>query len=248
MRLRLPGKVEGWRRFAGEIAIVVVGVLIALGAQQLVEDRADRVRADSAIVALRAEVEQSDFAASEIEITRPCVITQLDAIEKRLMTGDQALLPLYSDKVFNTPYVVRAPSRVWPNSVWQSVNTTDVLRRLEPKREGYIGAFYAQLESQRSGSQSVRAINYELNALGHMVPAGEAERLRLITTVERLRGTFGAMDLAAGQLRDTLAAAGLLASKAVIEKDLSESGTIAFCRAHRLPLGKVRPAIAANAD
>jgi len=38
------------------------------------------------------------------------------------------------------------------------------------------------------------------------------------------------------------------ASKSIIDKDLGDSGTIEFCRAHGIALGKVRPAIAANAD
>ena len=38
MHFRLPKPLHGWRAFAGEIAIIVVGVLIALAAQQLVED------------------------------------------------------------------------------------------------------------------------------------------------------------------------------------------------------------------
>jgi len=81
-----------------------------------------------------------------------------------------------------------------------------------------------------------------------MVPASEAERMRLITTIERFCGDIAYMDLVAGQLRDALAAAGLLASKSLIDKQLGDSGTIEFCRAHGIALGKVRPAIAANAD
>ena len=38
MRFGLPKSIEGWRRFAMEIAIVVIGVLIALAAQQTATD------------------------------------------------------------------------------------------------------------------------------------------------------------------------------------------------------------------
>jgi hypothetical protein len=34
----LPKPLHGWRQFAGEVGIIVVGVLIALGAEQLVEE------------------------------------------------------------------------------------------------------------------------------------------------------------------------------------------------------------------
>ena len=38
MHLHLPKPLHGWREFAGEVGIIVIGVLIALGAEQLVED------------------------------------------------------------------------------------------------------------------------------------------------------------------------------------------------------------------
>src|SRR6476619_1297371 len=38
MHLRLPKPLHGWRQFAGEVGIIVVGVLIALGAEQVVQD------------------------------------------------------------------------------------------------------------------------------------------------------------------------------------------------------------------
>ncbi len=37
MHVHLPKPLHGWREFAGEVGIIVVGVLIALGAEQVVE-------------------------------------------------------------------------------------------------------------------------------------------------------------------------------------------------------------------
>ena len=37
MHFHLPKPLHGWRAFAGEVGIIVIGVLIALGAQQHVE-------------------------------------------------------------------------------------------------------------------------------------------------------------------------------------------------------------------
>ena len=38
MHFRLPKPLHGWREFVGEVGIIVIGVLIALGAEQVVED------------------------------------------------------------------------------------------------------------------------------------------------------------------------------------------------------------------
>jgi type IV secretory pathway VirB2 component (pilin) len=37
MQVHLPEPLHGWREFAGEVGIIVLGVLIALAAQQIVE-------------------------------------------------------------------------------------------------------------------------------------------------------------------------------------------------------------------
>ncbi len=54
MHVHLPKPLHGWRAFLGEVAIIVLGVLIALGAEQLVENyrwsrevRETRLAADS---------------------------------------------------------------------------------------------------------------------------------------------------------------------------------------------------------
>src|SRR3954466_13111606 len=37
MHVHLPKPLHGWRAFVGEVGIIVIGVLIALGAEQVVE-------------------------------------------------------------------------------------------------------------------------------------------------------------------------------------------------------------------
>ena len=38
MQFQLPRPLHGWREFLGEVGIIVIGVLIALGAEQLVSN------------------------------------------------------------------------------------------------------------------------------------------------------------------------------------------------------------------
>ena len=38
MRIQLPKPMHGWRAFVGEVGVIVLGVLLALGAQQAVEE------------------------------------------------------------------------------------------------------------------------------------------------------------------------------------------------------------------
>ena len=124
MRLKWTGGPEGWRSFAGEIAVIVIGVLIALGAQQLVEQYSDRQRADRALAALGRDVNDIDFTASEIEITAPCIRAQLERIRDKVVSGDRTLLTRETQGAFGE-FVVRAPSRVWPSDTWHSISNSE---------------------------------------------------------------------------------------------------------------------------
>ena len=245
--LKIPTPLKGWRTFVGEVGVIVLGVLIALYAQQVVEHRSDRGRVDSALAALRPEVAYIDFNASESEITAPCVLAQIEAIQKGLASGEGGLLPRFSDTSSNG-FVLRMPGRTWSDSVWQSVSASDIVRRLEPAIDLHLSSMFAQATNQAERVKLADGWVDDLGVLAVIVPTSEAERIRLISVTEHLRGIVQSIDLSAGQMRDSIAAAGLLASESWLDKELSESGTVKFCRAHGLPLGKLRPAIAANAE
>jgi hypothetical protein len=55
MHFHLPKPLHGWRQFVGEVGIIVIGVLIALGAEQLVELVHERQVAGQARENVRAE-------------------------------------------------------------------------------------------------------------------------------------------------------------------------------------------------
>ena len=38
MHIHVPKPLHGWREFLGEVGVIVVGVLVALGAEQVVEN------------------------------------------------------------------------------------------------------------------------------------------------------------------------------------------------------------------
>src|SRR6266700_2826985 len=56
MHFHLPKPLHGWRAFTGEVGIIVVGVLIALGFEQVVSAAHDRATAAEARVNIRAEL------------------------------------------------------------------------------------------------------------------------------------------------------------------------------------------------
>jgi hypothetical protein len=77
MHFRLPKPMHGWREFAGEVGIIVIGVLIALAAEQVVEDFHWR----NAVASERKALHE----ALRAELTEPAGrLTQEPCIRRRL--------------------------------------------------------------------------------------------------------------------------------------------------------------------
>lgn len=89
MRVRLPEPPTGWRAFAGKIVIIVIGVLIALGAQQLVENANERRDVAKIVEALRAELGNDRARWEHIRASDPCTVQRLDAIEQWVRTAPE---------------------------------------------------------------------------------------------------------------------------------------------------------------
>jgi hypothetical protein len=80
MHFHLPKPLHGWRAFVGEVGIIVVGVLIALGAEQVVETIHWRHQLDAERKALDDDVASTWDAMSARQIIQQCVDRRLDEL------------------------------------------------------------------------------------------------------------------------------------------------------------------------
>lgn len=87
MHFHLPKPLHGWRAFLGEVGIIVLGVLIALGAEQLVEQVHQRQEAAQARDIIRGELAFNlGRLQSRLQI-RSCVDARISEIEHLLDGG-----------------------------------------------------------------------------------------------------------------------------------------------------------------
>src|SRR6476619_6365828 len=84
MHVHLPKPLHGWREFAGDVGIIVLGVLIALGAQQLAENIQQRSEANDARRAIRGELEINMSRLSSRAAQKRCVEHRMDEIQSLL--------------------------------------------------------------------------------------------------------------------------------------------------------------------
>jgi hypothetical protein len=92
MHVHLPKGLHGWREFLGEVGIIVLGVLIALGAEQVVTGIRWSHETEGARQALRKEAADNLNAAAVRIEQQPCV-------ERRL--GEVATM--FADHAHGTP-------------------------------------------------------------------------------------------------------------------------------------------------
>ncbi|QNN66944.1 hypothetical protein H9L13_09850 [Sphingomonas lutea] len=76
--------INGWRVFWGEVGIIVLGVLIALGAQQLASDWDDRRRARESLAAVEAELALNAKSFEERTFQQPCMDRRLNELTQIL--------------------------------------------------------------------------------------------------------------------------------------------------------------------
>jgi hypothetical protein len=101
MQFRLPKPLHGWRAFAGEVGIIVLGVLIALAAQQVVQSINDQADVRQLRSAFRAELADDRARWEDMRAADHCTLQRLDALERwaatapadaRLATGFRLML------------------------------------------------------------------------------------------------------------------------------------------------------------
>ena len=91
MDIHLPKPMHGWRAFIGEVGIIVLGVLIALGFGQLAETIHENTIAAQAREAVRAEVRENLWWLEYRAQREPCIrrkLAELDDLLARARRGE----------------------------------------------------------------------------------------------------------------------------------------------------------------
>ena len=84
MHVRLPKPLHGWRAFAGEVGIIVLGVLLALGAEQLVEAAHQRQEGVQAENVIRNEIGVNLGRLQSRRDIHACVARRIDELQSLL--------------------------------------------------------------------------------------------------------------------------------------------------------------------
>lgn len=245
MRFHLPKPLRGWRSFIGEISIIVLGVLIALGAQQLVESWNWSRKVAGAEEQLKRESSLNFLYAAEMATVQPCIDAQLDELRRRLLDSGATLkpAPLYDDD-FST-FVFRQPSRPYVDETWKSLTDDGTAPNLDDWRRNQFSETYAQLANLRELGGLSAVSGGRLRVLSESIPLDPGTRVRLLEQIAEQRTRAKLQGVITAQVMASMRDLGQAPPAARVDLYLAtESGTVKFCRGKSLPLADWRNELA----
>jgi hypothetical protein len=172
MRFRFPRPLHGWREFIHEIVIVVIGVLLALGGAELI----DNLRWKSEVASFRDAIDHELGRDLEIHrrvlAQRPCADRRLAELERFLADAsagrrDKLLRPV------GKPYLQTLFFSVWDNK------GGEVIDHLPLNERTRYGELYDELRNDEKVLLNERDVWRGMAIAEQSEPLDHADRVRM---------------------------------------------------------------------
>lgn len=208
MRFQWPRPLDAWRKFFAEVGIVVVGVLLALLAQQLVDGLSWRKQVRLTDQALTDELSDAIANASERMMVDQCLRDRLNSLITKLRDSDGAWTadpmrlgntPRYSISTI-APVAYRAPTRTWGQSAWEAAKASGVLNHMPRERVAGYAAIYALMDDERRWQRTEETLYPQLVHLSFDGSIDAQARREALSTLGHLDWLNGSLVNAGEQL------------------------------------------------
>jgi hypothetical protein len=187
MRFRLPKPMHGWRAFAGEVGIIVFGVLIALGAQQLVEDWQWNSEVGDFRKSVEHELGRNLGIYQSVMAARPCAARRLADLEHFLADSrggrqDRMARPI------GRPFMQTGFFSVWDNK------GAEVVEHLPLELRTQYGELYDEFRNNERVRLTEREVWRGLSQFEQPETLDHSDRMRmreLLSRAEQLNEVAG---------------------------------------------------------
>jgi hypothetical protein len=165
MHFHLPKPLHGWREFTGEVGIIVLGVLIALGAEQILETLHLHEKVRRAEHAMQLELAQDDGPQAYARVAiADCFDHQL-----ALVHDGAGVTP--TDRLRALARSYSPPFRTWDSEAWKAVVASDVGSYMGPEKLVEWSAAYRVLPGLNDSNVRENELATELHDT--LPPSGE---------------------------------------------------------------------------
>jgi hypothetical protein len=160
---------HGWNAVAWELAIVTLGVLIALGAQQFVDGIHQRNEVAQLVGALRSELADNRSRWEHVRASDPCTLRRLDALERWNGTAPRGARLIRAYRLF-----------LWNqhSGAWDLAKTSETTANIPLRQRLIFASLYDAINNWR---QMINEENANTQALtGLLATADQPENRRQI--------------------------------------------------------------------
>ncbi|MBV9549484.1 MAG: hypothetical protein JO256_07405 [Alphaproteobacteria bacterium] len=183
MEIHKPKPMHSWRELLTEIGVVVIGVCIALGAEQTVEWFHWQHKIEASLEAVRLELKNDNGPQAFTRVAiRDCLDQRLDAIQAAIEAGKSR------QEIAALVQGYRPPNRTWDSDAWKAVLASDIGSHVAPETMvlwsmpyRWIPVVQATNSQEHEDWKGLQLVH----RTGEKLSAGEAETM--LAAIQRLR-------------------------------------------------------------
>ena len=183
MEIHKPKPMHNLREFLGEVAVIVLGIVIALTAEQIVQSMEWRHKVKLAEAQMRDEIGNDDGPQVFQRLAlSPCVNDTLDTIRESVeRDGPRSALVEAIDRF-------RTPRHTWDSTAFQSAIASGVVAHESVEEVGMLSYFYSFMPALERANEREFHDGATLRAISR-IGGGltETERSRVLESAEALR-------------------------------------------------------------
>jgi len=175
-----------------EFAVVVLGVLVALGLENLIQEVRFRADARDLERAFVTDVSRAVFLSLERQAVTPCLIQRLRVLSDHVdaATGDfEPVEAASSGFGYATPQIYRSPTRIWVTASFDRALGSEAFKRIPADRADQYASLFALIRSQQELNDAEFLAVMGLAPLAYSQPnmnaEVRAEALREISNLDR---------------------------------------------------------------
>jgi hypothetical protein len=229
MHFHLPKPLHGWREFTGEVGIIVIGVLIALGAEALVEHWHWNHQVELSNQAFKDELLANAWNGYERLAIQPCLQGRLRDLAAQLNAdnGEWQAMPerFKGAKRFYSavlPTVYRPPTRPVFSDAWRNALADGTVNHLDHHTSQSLSSAYQSANSFAALEGEEGAIETKLSPLGSDRHLDDRTRIEMVQTIAELDRLNGLLVTETTDMFAAIRHANLGISKAEVDQTRSE--------------------------
>ena len=227
MHIHPPKPPHSWSDLLREVGVIVVGILLALGAEQIIERLHWREQTRIAEEGIKGELKTSLMNVYERLIVAPCLRGQIRVLGTRLREPGThwtaAPFKLQGSTIdTELPRVYRAPSRAYTDDVWKNAVSAGVIGHMAVARVAFFSEQYHETEAMERFQDAEADAASRLTVLGGDAELSPDARATLLGNLGDVDYTNSLMVNIAEDLIINQRNASLHYDKAAVERDRSK--------------------------